>query len=133
MPDGREPNRRGDVCDASYFLSYKRDDDGKPGLIVECYVAKTDEEGNEVFDDPRDDKPASELVWVRRLEKVNRELRVAAITMLPEFIGELTKKAETAVASLRENMVKARATVDELKAALAGNIDRPRPGTGASL
>jgi hypothetical protein len=130
---GREKNRSGHMMPAIYLLGYDRDDDGKFGLVVEAYVEQTDENDRPVLNyDEQPPEPQSETVWVRRLERVSRELRLAAMPQLPLLVASLAKKAESTIEKVRAGVEETRAVVDELKAALPPGVPLPEDSSDAS-
>jgi hypothetical protein len=123
---GREANNSGHQAAAVYYVGYGRDDDGKFGIIVEAMAQTTDDDGKPQteVDDWGQTQPMRETLWVRRLERCSRDLRVAAVKHLPAVVEQISKKAEETIASLRGGVEETQAVVDELKAALQGSAKK---------
>lgn len=120
IKEGREENSRNHRTAAVYRLAYGRDDDGKFGLIIEADAEKTDEDGNVLMeiDQYVGERPRTERIWTRRLDQTSRPIRIAAMKYISEFIAELADKISDTVNELRKNMLEAKDSTEELKAAL---------------
>lgn len=115
---GREKNASDVAQTAEYKLGYARDDAGRFGLVVMADVIKTTSEGVIVSDYYNNGEPEWETAWVGRLDQATRQLRIAAVARLPEFIEHLSEKMEDSVGAVKANIDKVRAASAELKAAL---------------
>lgn len=121
MPGGREKNRNGHLVDATYDLGYGRDDDGKFGIILAANGSATDMKGRLLTMDGAGEQLVDEILWVRKLERVSRDLRIAAVKHLPALVEMIAKKAESTIESLRGGVEETQAVVDELEAALSAS------------
>src|SRR5262249_52560475 len=118
---GRERNTSGMMVNAFYYVGYGRDDDGSFGLVVIADAVITDKKGKPVVVDDEINVYVGtqyQTVWVRSLQKVSRELRIAALQAIPELMEALSKKAESTVKELRGSVEKTQEIVEELKAAI---------------
>jgi hypothetical protein len=119
--EGRERNSMNHLVYALFTLGYGRDDDGKFGLIVRAEVPETNTDGEILKTGYGDNDAILETLWVRKLEKCSREVRIESLRRLPELIEQLAKKAESTVATLRDGVTSTQAVVDQLKVAIAEN------------
>ncbi|MCY3024388.1 MAG: hypothetical protein NTW87_35890 [Planctomycetota bacterium] len=116
----RVVNCRGHVVDGWYVLGYARSDEGEFTLVLKCIAQQTDENGSPVYGrgDQGERVPTDETVWVRPLNAAPRELRIAAISYLPDLMSKLALTCESATKKAQAEMGKFDAAAHELKAAL---------------
>ncbi|MGD0089598.1 MAG: hypothetical protein ABSE73_06720 [Planctomycetota bacterium] len=118
----RVMNCRGHAVDGWYELGYARSDEGRLTIALKCVAQQTDESGNPVYapDQAGEKVPADETVWVRPLVAAPPELRIAAISHLPDLMVRLAAACEGATKKAKAEMEKFAAAAQELKAALGG-------------
>jgi hypothetical protein len=87
-----------------YLLMYGRGDDGEFDLCVRAGA-------------PRREDPAgdSHPMWIRPLASVSRQIRLAAVAHLPEFIKTLAQECEKMVAATEQSLGVAKQAIEQLK------------------
>ena len=108
-------NKNGDLVDIFRDLHYGRVDDGWC-LFVEETAEVTDDEGEKVKDS--DNEVEIEIVGRTALAKASRELRLAAMPVIPAFIEKIANELETNAKRLETSIQATEAVFGELEEAL---------------
>lgn len=116
----RVANCRGEAVDGWYELGYAKSDEGKFCIVLKCVAQQTDESGNVVYarDEGGERVPRDETVWVRPLTAAPRELRIAAISHLPDLMTKLAQTCEAAAKKAKAEMDNFAAAAQEMRTAL---------------
>lgn len=122
---GTRKNRKEHMVDAWHNVGYARDEDGRWGLVIQCYGNQTTADGNPL--DPLEYD--YEVFWRRPLSSASRDLRVAAMPYLSEVIEKLAAKMRETVDALKKDVASVKAVAEELHAALQDKANDEQPTT----
>jgi len=116
----RVTNCRGHAVDGWYQLGYARSDEGQLAIVLKCVAQQTDESANLVYAPEQAGERVSqdETVWVRPLVAAPPELRIAAISHLPDLMARLAVACEGATKKAKAEMERFSAAAQELQTAL---------------
>jgi hypothetical protein len=116
----RVTNCRDHAVDGWYQIGYGRSDEGKLAIVLKCVAQQTDENGNLAYaaDQSGEKVSQDETVWVRPLAAAPPELRIAAISHLPDLMNKLASACEAVTKKAKAEMDKFAAASQELQDAL---------------
>ena len=116
----RVMNCRDHAVDGWYQIGFARSDEGKLAIVLKCVAQQTDENGNQVYapDQAGERVSQDETVWVRPLAAAPPELRIAAISHLPDLMSKLAAACEAVTKKAKAEMDKFAVASNELQEAL---------------
>jgi hypothetical protein len=119
---GKAKNNRQHIVPIHHFLWYRRDENGKWGICVECLAARTDKTGTIIdsFNPEIDSEPTTdfETMWFKRLLSAPRELRLSALPHLSDLIECIANVSENSSKIVEESLCDVEAIANELQSAL---------------
>lgn len=115
-------NRRKHLVDMYHNIGYDRDEEGRWGLVVECLASRTDEDGALIYETDLTAatgvSPELEVISIRRLTTVARDIRLAAVPSLSKLIAKISQKLEETTKTIEKEIDAVEKISAELKSAL---------------